>query len=246
MFVGHYAPAVYDTQRGAGAPLIPLWHAFLAVQAIDIVHAFVMMTGNEGQVLIEGAPLLYIPWSHSLLSAVLISLTVGLLYRLVRPLAGYKGGFVMALFAFSHWPLDWLVHRPDLLLWPYGERMLGLGLWDFAWPSYALEVGLLGLAVAWWLSVTRGPRWTTVASWAVVAGLAVLQFVAITGPTLLAQAGEFGADDLAPGGVAGGLLLLAVFGGIALAIALIERARVPKPTSEPTAEPTAEPTGSPG
>ena len=35
MFMGHYAPAVWDTQRGKGVVLVPVWMAFLAVQFVD-------------------------------------------------------------------------------------------------------------------------------------------------------------------------------------------------------------------
>ena len=50
---------------------------------------------------------------------------------------------------FSHWLLDWLVHRPDLLLWPGGPK-IGLALWNYPVPEQALEIGLLGLAGMMW------------------------------------------------------------------------------------------------
>ena len=131
----------------------------------------------------------------------------------------------MAALAFSHWVLDLVVHRPDLPILPGGTNYLGFGLWDYAWPSYALEVGLLGVAIAWWLKVTEGPRWTVVASWALVAVLAVLQFAVITGPTLAVQAGEFGPEDIRSG-AGQSVLGIVVFAAIALAIWSIERKRV--------------------
>ena len=48
MFMGHYGPAVWDTQRGKGEVLVPLWVGFLAVQFIDAIWAiltYVILTG---------------------------------------------------------------------------------------------------------------------------------------------------------------------------------------------------------
>jgi len=36
---------------------------------------------------------------------------------------------IVALLVVSHWVLDWLVHRPDLPLYPGGPKV-GLGLWN--------------------------------------------------------------------------------------------------------------------
>lgn len=226
MFIGHYGPAVWDAHRTNG---VRLWHGFLAVQAMDLVFCILGVLGLEGGPLpTEGAhPLAFnIPYSHSLLGAVLISLIVAFLYRALRPAAGNKGAAVMGLLAFSHWPLDWLVHRPDLPLYPGGEMMLGLGLWEFAWPSYLLEVLILTAMMAWWLRATRGPRWTAIASWALVVVLSGLQYVVITGNTLAVQAGTFDASALPPPQV-GALQGLVVFALTIATIAGIERKRQP-------------------
>ena len=229
MFIGHFGPAVWDTQRGHTVPLVRLWQGFLAVQAMDIVYAVIAILGHEGPVFIDAntPPALYIPWSHSLLSAVVIAVGAGLLFKLLTRRGGWRGALVVAALAFSHWPLDWLVHRPDLPLYPGGSEMLGLGLWDYAWATYVLEVVLLGSAIAWWLGVTRGPRWTLVASWALVAALAALQFSVITEVTLMAERGELSPDIIMPNEVFG-VLTLVVFGAIALAVGLIERHRISK------------------
>ena len=55
----------------------------------------------------------------------------------------------IGLAVFSHWILDFLVHRPDLpLLWD--GPMVGLGLWNYPLPEQVLELGLLALAGAAW------------------------------------------------------------------------------------------------
>lgn len=65
MFIGHYGPAVWDTQRGLGQPIIKLWEAFLAVQAVDILWAILVIFGIEGSSLNAGGePVFTIEWSH--------------------------------------------------------------------------------------------------------------------------------------------------------------------------------------
>ena len=48
----------------------------------------------------------------------------------------------IGLAVFSHWVLDWLVHRPDLPL--YDDTMkVGLGIWNYPAIALALEALLL-------------------------------------------------------------------------------------------------------
>jgi len=74
MFMGHYGPAVWDTQRGKGEVLVPLWMGFLAVQFMDIVFALLAIFGLEGETrMVDGMPLFTIPYSHSLVSAMILA-----------------------------------------------------------------------------------------------------------------------------------------------------------------------------
>jgi len=225
MFMGHYGPAVWDTQRGKGEPLIALWQAFLAVQAVDIVFAVLAIVGVEGTAMKDGQPFFDIPWSHSLLTSLLISLLAGGLFRLLKPSAGAKGFWVIAALAFSHWILDLIVHRPDLPLYPGGELYLGLALWNMPWLAYGLEIGLLAIGFVYWMRVTK-PRSTLYAAApiALFVFMAALQFYVITKPGLELQAGTF---DIAaqPEGVGLGVSALFAFALLAGLIALIERGR---------------------
>lgn len=200
MFIGHYGPAVYDVLRSGK---VKLWHAFLAVQAMDIVFCLFALFGMEGAASVVGGDLVFdIPYSHSFVSAIIIAFIAAAIYRLSRrgDQGSMRGYWTIWLLAFSHWPLDWLVHRPDLPIYPGGDLMMGLSLWDFAWPTYFVEVFLLGGAIAFWLVKTRGPRWTTIGALSLVALLATVQFFSITKTTLDQQAGTL---DLAalPSGV---------------------------------------------
>ena len=187
MFIGHYGPAVYDVLRSGK---VRLWQAFLAVQAIDVVFCLLALFGVEGAVsLVDGNLVFDIPWSHSLISAVIIASVTASIFHLLTGRTSMKGYWIMWLLAFSHWPLDWLVHRPDLPLYPGADWMMGLSLWNFAWPAYIVEVALLATAIGLWLSKTTGSRWTSLAAWIFVGLLAMLQFFSITKPTLDLQAG---------------------------------------------------------
>jgi hypothetical protein len=225
MFMGHYGPAVWDTQRGKGTPLIALWQAFLAVQAIDIVFAVLAILGLEGTVMKEGQPFFDIPWSHSLLTSIVISLMAGGLFRLLKPSAGARGFWVISALAFSHWILDFVVHRPDLPLYPGGEIYFGLGFWNFPWAAFALEIGLLLLGFLFWMRVTKPcSRVYTIAPFLLFVFMAIVQFIFITKPGLELNARTFDITSQ-PQGVALGVSALFAFGLLTALIAIIERGR---------------------
>src|SRR5205823_11712807 len=95
--------------------------------------------------------LYYMPYTHSLLAAILWSAGALLVYRwFARPVAGEKARVVVALAVLSHWILDFLVHRPDLPLYDNTAKV-GLGLWNV--PAVALGLEALLLFGAMWLYV---------------------------------------------------------------------------------------------
>ena len=225
MFMGHYGPAVWDTQRGHGVPLLKLWQGFLAVQAIDIVWAVLSIFGVEGQKVADGQPVFYIPYSHSLISAVLLALMCGSVFWLLRPKSGWRGFWVIAALVFSHWILDLIVHRPDLPLYPGGQTLLGFGVWNFPWLAYLLEIGLLGAGFWFWKRVTiaRSMRYS-IALWAMFLFMAALQYIFILLPGLALQAGTFDPSAGLQGPVLG-MSALATFIILAALIAWIEQGR---------------------
>lgn len=227
MFMGHYAPAVWDTQRGKGVVLVPVWLAFLAVQFMDIVFALLVMVGIEGQTrMISGEPYFTIPYSHSLLTALSWAAIGGLIFKLLRPKSGAKGFWVVFGLVFSHWVLDFIVHRPDLPLWPGSTTELGLSIWNWPYLAFVLEIGLLLAAFIYWVRVTTGPRSTLIALSALFVFMGLLQFIFITAPGLQVQDGTFDPAD-GPAGVALGVLMLVTYGLLAAAIGWIERRRTP-------------------
>ncbi len=228
MFMGHYGPAVWDTQRGKGHVLVPLWVGFLAVQFMDIIFAFFAMAGLEGGVrMVNDAPLFTIPYSHSLVTSLGWALLGGLLFKLFRPTAGAKGFWVVSGLVFSHWVLDLLVHRPDLPLWPGSSVELGLGFWNWPVLAFALEMGLLAAAFIYWLKVTTGPKASVIGLWALFIFMGALQFLVILAPGLQVKNGTFD-PNVGSTGVALGVSMLVIYALLAGSIAWIEKYRAPK------------------
>ncbi|MEM7660877.1 MAG: hypothetical protein AAF292_01405 [Pseudomonadota bacterium] len=157
MFIGHYA-AAYAVK--AVRPAVPLWVLFVAVQFIDYVWAVLVIFGVEkiryetGFTAANALDLIYIPYSHSLVGALIWSIAFGLLYLAFKRGAGVRtSALILATAAFSHWLADLIVHVPDLpLIW--NEPKVGLGLWRHFWASQIVEVGLLLAGLIWYLRVT--------------------------------------------------------------------------------------------
>ncbi|NIL93751.1 MAG: hypothetical protein GTO71_04780 [Woeseiaceae bacterium] len=126
---------------------------FLAVQFVDIVFFPLVLLGIERLNIVENFTqsthfeLEYMPYTHSLLAFLIWS---GLAYALFRwvIVKSHSVAVVVALAVMSHWLLDVIVHTPDLPIWNDASPKLGLGLWNNAIATYALEAALL-LAGLW-------------------------------------------------------------------------------------------------
>ncbi|MFT3729520.1 MAG: hypothetical protein QM759_16985 [Terricaulis sp.] len=177
MFVGHYAAAF---AAKAVEPRTPLWVYALGAQLVDIGWAGLVAAGVEHTRVDEslpGSPLvLYdMPWTHSLPAAVIWSVAAALLCIVLLRVSLFAS-VVIALTVFSHWFLDFLVHRPDLLLYPGGPKV-GLALWNLPVPEQAVEMGLLALTGAWWVGtrVRLGRTiWPALVFMALLIGLQIL------------------------------------------------------------------------
>ena len=176
MFVGHYAVAL---AAKAAAPRAPLWSLIGASQLLDIGFSGLIIGGVEKfrvDPTLPGNPFdLYdMPWTHSLPAALVWSLAaaaVARLFRLPLHIAAVIGAVV-----FSHWMLDFIVHRPDLLMWPGGPKV-GLGVWNAPLAEMALEMGLLTLGGAMWVAKRedfRQTAWPAVLYLALLVGLAIM------------------------------------------------------------------------
>jgi hypothetical protein len=161
MFVGHYGVS-FAAKRVA--PGIPLWVLFLAVQVLDVFWAPLVLLGIEKVRIVPGITasnpldLYYMPYTHSLLAAILWSGGALLAYRLLsEPDPAGRAAAVLALAVLSHWLLDFLVHRPDLPLYDNTAKV-GLGLWNVPAVAFALEAGLLFGGMWLYLGTAEVPR----------------------------------------------------------------------------------------
>lgn len=155
MFAGHYGVA-FGVKRTA--PSAPLWMLFLAVQLLDVAWAPFVLLGIEGLRIVPGITasnpfdLYYMPYSHSLVAAIAWSFGAAALYRFAA--RGSRSASVwLGVAVFSHWVLDFLVHRPDLPLYDNTAKV-GLGLWNLPALAFGLEAAFLFLGI--WLCIGSG------------------------------------------------------------------------------------------
>src|SRR5216117_3186332 len=146
MFVGHYGVS-FAAKRGDRS--IPLWTLFVAVQLLDVFWSLFVFFGVEKVRIVPGITasnpldLYYMPYTHSLVAALLWSLGAYVAYRAIRAFGpSHRAALLVALAVFSHWVLDLVVHRPDLPLYDNVAKV-GLGLWNYPAPAYLLEVAVL-------------------------------------------------------------------------------------------------------
>jgi hypothetical protein len=145
MFVGHYGVSFMAKRVDR---TIPLWVLFLAVQLLDVLWAPFVLLGIEKVRIVPGITasnpldLYYMPYTHSLVAAIVWSCVAGLAYQLFARPARRQTGIVVGLAVFSHWLLDFVVHRPDLPLYDNAAKV-GLGLWNQPMLAFGLEAALL-------------------------------------------------------------------------------------------------------
>ena len=157
MFVGHYGPSF---AAKAIDKTIPLWLLFLAVQWLDVMWSIFVLLGIEQVRIVPGftatnpLDLYYMPYTHSLVAAILWSVAVALVYKLWSRIKGLRASVLVGLAVFSHWVLDLLVHRADLPLYDNTTK-LGMGLWNFPVLAFALEVVFLFTGLYFYLKSTR-------------------------------------------------------------------------------------------
>lgn len=215
MFVGHYGPAL-ALAGGRNAPSLAA--GCVAVQLVDYAWSTAVLAGVEkvrvtpGFTALSPLDLYFMPYTHSIVGALAWSVGAALVYLAITR----KGApaAVLGLCVFSHWILDWLVHKPDLLLW--GDMKVGLGLWDAPAAGVAAEFGVLAAGfVAYMTRTAPANRIGAAAPWAFFAVLCVMAAVNWLGPT---------PED----GGAVATMALAAYTVVALLAFGLDRARTPR------------------
>ena len=158
MFIGHYSAAFAGR---AYAPKIPLWTMFVAAQLVDFLWAGLVLGGVEKAKIVPGLmagsplDLYYMPYTHSLMGALIWAVVGGLLLNFAVRGRDAVTATVLGLAVFSHWIADLLVHRRDLPMAADTTVKMGFGLWNYFWPELALEIGLVLVTLVWWLRTER-------------------------------------------------------------------------------------------
>jgi membrane-bound metal-dependent hydrolase YbcI (DUF457 family) len=184
MFIGHFALGLAAKRAVPRAPLPAL---LAAPELLDFVWPVFLLTGAETVRIAPGdtafTPLEFVsyPWSHSLLmAAVWGALFAGTMWLTLR-----RTAVAVALFGLvvSHWALDWITHRPDMPLSPWGTAKLGLGLWNSRPATLAVEGAMFAAGVFLYARGTRSrDRVGAFAFWALVVFLLGSYLGAAFGP----------------------------------------------------------------
>jgi len=189
VFVGHYGPSLAIR---ALRPEIPLWLLLVAGQLVDIAWTVLVLAGVEKLRIVPGITaanpldLYYMPYTHSLVAAVLWALAAAVACRFLFRWRGWAAAGLVGVVVLSHWVLDWLVHRPDLPLYDNTAKV-GLGLWNYVGLSLALEALVLAGGLWLYLTRTRGltaaGRYGPIVWVALLVGLQLSSFVAPAPPS---------------------------------------------------------------
>jgi hypothetical protein len=139
---------------------IPLWILFVAVQLLDVFWSIFVLLGIEKVRIAPGITatnpldLYYMPYTHSLLGAMLWSIAAGVAYYVFRRAEGWSAGAIVGAAVLSHWVLDWFVHRPDLPLYDNSFKV-GLGLWNHPAFAFTLEIAVLFGGMGLYMKTTK-------------------------------------------------------------------------------------------
>jgi hypothetical protein len=155
VLIGHYAPALVLHRA---RPSIPLWVLFIAAQAVDVLWGVFVLTGVEHVRMVPGFtesnPLdLYdMPFSHSLVAAIVWSVGFAVLWRAFRSQKQWHGeALIIGLAVASHFVLDLVVHVHDLPVAGSDGTKLGFGLWNYREVALLVEGGIFVIAaIVWW------------------------------------------------------------------------------------------------
>lgn len=159
MFLGHYGVA-FALKRAE--PKLSLGTLFVAVQLADLLWGVFLLLGwehariNPGVSAVTPIEFTDYPISHSLVGAVAWALVAAALYYswpTRDTQRHWQASALVGLAVFSHFPLDALVHLPDLPIAGNDSLKLGLGIWNNPAATWILELLVLGAGLAVYLAL---------------------------------------------------------------------------------------------
>jgi hypothetical protein len=149
--IGHAATALLVKRRFPQAPM--LW-LLLSVQLMELLWLAFNYCGLERTTTgakvesVSDIHLLYMPYSHSIASGIVLAFLAWLVGRLLRD---NSLGLALGLGVISHLILDLVTHAPDISIAPgIAEPKFGLGLYGSA-PMIAFIIEMLYGIFCWWI-----------------------------------------------------------------------------------------------
>ncbi len=186
MFIGHNGLG-FALKRVA--PEVSLTALFTAVQLPDLLWPILLSTGKEAVKPVQGAngflnlEFVSYPYSHSLLSNVVMALAFGFGWRLLGQGRSWSSACLLSVAVLSHWLLDWVTHIPDLPLTLSSETKVGLGMWQSMPLTFAVEVLIFAIGTVIYARQTRAKsRAGSVALWLFVGLMGVIYVANAVGP----------------------------------------------------------------
>jgi membrane-bound metal-dependent hydrolase YbcI (DUF457 family) len=184
MFIGHFAVG-FALKRVA--PRTSLGILMAAPQMLDLLWPVFLLLGWE-RVRIDPentafTPLAFdsYPYSHSLVMAAVWAAAFAALYFFRTRLR--TAAVWIAVAVVSHWILDWITHRPDLPMTPWGSTKVGLGLWHSIAGTIVVESAMFAAGIWIYMRATGArDRMGRVNLWVYVATLAVMYTANVFGP----------------------------------------------------------------
>jgi hypothetical protein len=153
MFLGHYGVA-FALKRAE--PKLSLGTLFVAVQLLDLLWGtFVLLGWEHARIVPDNPPLTQLefwdfPISHSLVGALTWSIVAAACYYswpTRNTTRHWQAAAIVGVAVFSHYPLDVLVHLPDLPIMGNDSPKLGLGLWNHPVATMVAELLVFGLGL---------------------------------------------------------------------------------------------------
>ncbi|HEY3012747.1 MAG TPA: hypothetical protein VGJ36_08380 [Gemmatimonadales bacterium] len=159
MFLGHYGVA-FALKRVE--PKVSLGTLFVAVQLADLLWGVFLLLGWEHARIVPGytpvTPFEFLdyPISHSLVAALAWGVVAAALYYswpTRDTTRHWQAAALVGVAVFSHYPLDVLVHLPDLPLAGNDSTKLGLGLWNHPTATMIAELLIFGIGLALYVAL---------------------------------------------------------------------------------------------
>jgi hypothetical protein len=184
MFIGHFGAGMAAKKIDQR---ISLGTLFMAAQFLDLLWPLFLLLGMEKVKIEPGntsfTPLNFVsyPYSHSLFGVLIWALLFGIIYFLIRK--NVKGALLLAALVVSHWILDLITHRPDLLIIPWSDFKVGLGLWNSVALTIVVESSIFILGSYLYMTTTKANnKKGNIGLWSLLIFLSLIYVLNIIGP----------------------------------------------------------------